>query len=971
LFIFNSEKMTDQRVEIDVSYTTNKNMDFNILYTNIHSLRNKLDELNFILTEYSELPEAVVICETWLADSMAKFCNIPGYSAVHNCRNDGYAGLSVFVKDGIEYDIKLNKKLDRNQIIMLHFKVQNFTLLSVYRDSAERAPTQFFRCIDRILEKQDKLFVVGDFNIDLFDKTRIVSDYLDLWSSNNFRMLNRIREDDYTYSGPHGISLIDHFITDMTDAVYNIDRIPTALTDHCLFKIGITTNEETEKSEENEEFFEKTDFRAVNKSIEEDMISQNVIDFSTFLAIFLQIIKKCTHLSRKAKTTKKDNPWMCTEIKVAISWRDFWYKRHKQFPNSEFIKNRLKNSKNFVTKVVRGCKNRYYSSLIANNLRDSRKTWGVLNFLMFNKDRNKKPIVKEIQDTLQSGATTSNTLEICNIFNSFFTGIAEHLRGELFRKHNFKTRIRTMTTWVSSTILEIPTDFHEINNIIRGLKNNSASGIDLVCVRLLKYCKTNLAPFLVEIINHHVNNGIFPAELKVARTVPIYKSGVKKLPANYRPISVLSNFAKIFEKIIYSRLVSFYERVGFINENQFGFVKKSSTVAAALNFVTAIRDSMNRRLLASAIFIDISKAFDCVDHEILLDKLYKSGVRGKFHKLLKSYLSDRQQVVKIDKTMSQREFIRYGIPQGSVLGPLLFSVFVNDIFELKLRGKLQLYADDAVLTYSHKNPLNLYIDMQHDLNLVSDWFYNNCLTVNGSKSKFIIFKDCRKVLDTESRLFINGEEIERVDHIRYLGLMVDSQLNWDVHVNYVKNKIASFAGVLHRIKYMIPIQSRLNIFYAHVYSHVLYMNVVWTTACQFRMDTISRLVNKGIRAVFYEDYKNDSTHTIDLFNKHKILTVKNLAKYETVSMVYKIKHNLIKHDITLETNEGAHNYELRNNRDFRLEKIWNNYGRFSISHHGVDLYNKLPTECKNAHSFNDFRKKVKDYFLTCQTAEGS
>jgi hypothetical protein len=200
--------------------------------------------------------------------------------------------------------------------------------------------------------------------------------------------------------------------------------------------------------------------------------------------------------------------------------------------------------------------------------------------------------------------------------------------------------------------------------------------------------------------------------------------------------------------------------------------------------------------------------------------------------------------------------------------------------------------------------------------------------------------------------------------------MVDSQLNWDVHINHIKNKISSFAGVLHRIKHIIPVKSRLNIFHAHVYSHVLYMNSVWNTTCQFRMDSISRVVNKAIRAVFFEQYKNEATHTIDLFNQNNILTVKNLSKYDTVSMVYKIKNNLIKHDITLETNVGAHNYELRNNRDFRLNKIWNNYGKLSISYYGADLFNKLPTECKEALSLSDFRLKSKRHFLAVQAAEG-
>jgi hypothetical protein len=948
----------------NITFQNDNNLGFNIFYMNIHSLRNKMDSLEILLKMYTKSPDVIVICETWLSSSTAVFYGFDGYVAVHNCRDDGFAGLSIFLKRDIDFEVLLNEKLGRNQLILLDLKTCNFKLFAIYRDSAVVVPTLFFQYMDSILEKYMNCLVVGDINIDLYRDTSTVNECKEIFLSNNFCLLNKVDADSYTYYGPYGASLIDHIYSDMADRVYNINRVPTPISDHVAFFISVS---DVPRDTNPECLVSRTDFGMVSDSISRRFDGCEFLDFYVFLNIFLEIVANCTKQVKRKKRRENQAPWFCFEVLCAISVRDYWYRRHKMYPSCAYLKANLRRSKNCVTRVVRNCKRRYFSDLISRNIGNSSKTWSVLNFLMYNRDIKTRSVIKEIRDVDRSGALVRDEMGICNVFNDYFTSIAGNLESDLLRRNNFRARVATMTHWVASSIATMCTDFSEVNYFVLGMNNSAASGADRISVKLMKQCGSNLISVLVRVFNYHISNGIFPDTLKVARTVPIYKSGDHKLPGNYRPISVLSNFSKIFEKLIYARLSGFYDRMGFINPAQFGFVKDSNTTTAAMNFVTLIREYMNGRQFASAIFIDVSKAFDCVSHEILLEKLYRSGVRGVFYDLLKSYLLGRSQMVNICNSFSQSRGVGYGVPQGSVLGPLLFSVFINDIFELPLRGKLQLYADDAVISYGHRDLAGLYEDMQHDLNLLSEWFYNNRLSVNAGKTKYILFKDPRRVITTDHQIVLGLDQVERVSSIRYLGLIIDDRLSWEEHIIHVKRKIMSFVGVLHKIKHIIPVRSRLQIFHAHIFSHVSYMNVLWNTACQFRMDSLSRLLNKAVRAVFHEEYNNPDVHTVDLYRRHGLLTLKGLSRLETVLMVYKIKHNLIKHSIELTTNQNVHEHNLRNNFNFYLDFHNNNYGKLSIRRHGADAFNKLPADLKNLLSFGSFRAKVRQHIFATQT----
>jgi len=356
----------------------------------------------------------------------------------------------------------------------------------------------------------------------------------------------------------------------------------------------------------------------------------------------------------------------------------------------------------------------------------------------------------------------------------------------------------------------------EVTKILQEMRNEAASGTDLISVPLLKSLADEMSPVLVRAINKCIRNGDFPTSFKTARLVALYKSGDRKLAGNYRPVAILSNLSKIFEKIIYNRIFIFLQNLNFFNDKQFGFLPKSNTSSAALDAVTTIQMSIDDASYTSAVFIDVSKAFDCVDHGILLQKLLMCGVRGNGYWILRDYLFGRTQIMSSEQGTSTAEFMTNGVPQGSSLSSLLFLIYINDIFELPLRGRLQLYADDAVIIYTSKDFQTLQSDMYHDLTLLYEWFYNNLLTFNVSKTKYMIFAPKNKVIPNPQPLIIKGSEVERVKSARYLGLILDEKLLFTEHVSYVKSKISPYLAMLRKTSRFLPDSTKLSVYYSFI-----------------------------------------------------------------------------------------------------------------------------------------------------------
>ena len=356
------------------------------------------------------------------------------------------------------------------------------------------------------------------------------------------------------------------------------------------------------------------------------------------------------------------------------------------------------------------------------------------------------------------------------------------------------------------------TSEQEIQEIILELKKDSAPGYEKITVKDILNLKDVLSTSLTELVNQVLLCGVFPPELKVNKITPIYKAGARDSMNNYRPISVTSVFSKIIEKIIKMRMLSFINKYVLYNEFQYGFLKNSSTLSATVDFINFVSRALDDNNIVVAVFVDFGKAFDVVSFDVLFKKLEKMGFRGIILSLIKTFLENRQQYVTINNVNSGKLSSTCGMPQGSVLGPLLYSIYVYNLHRANLSAQYFSFADDTVLVYTGTSERTLNSDINADLKSYLNWLYSNKLKINIDKTKYIVFKQKNKDVFNMD-LKIKDTLLQQVSEIKYLGLIVDEQLGWYEHINHIKEKIVPMIPVLFKCRNYLTKKTKNNVLY--------------------------------------------------------------------------------------------------------------------------------------------------------------
>jgi len=931
-----------------------------VLNFNVRSFNANGEVFVSSLDSFKIYPDIIVLTETWLCAGNEDLCNIDGYNSFHTVRRNGRGGgVSVFCKSDIRCVKLENFSFGTGTIEVCTVRIDvgssSIYLVAIYRPHSDTV-TNFIEALEKIIQDQllnrAKIVIAGDLNINLLnDSCGDVQNFIYTLQSLNFIPVvtkpTRFQGDGDSQSA----TLLDHIWTNNL-VEYTSGIILYDLTDHCpTFMCFNCFREETSPHEKL-----KIAVRCHNsENVDRFLTALGQVEWSfdrlnldcsvgNFLETVQSLYARCFPVNTKLISNKRLNkPWLTPGILKSIRTKSTYFKMFKAGVIDRQTNSRYRNK---LTSLIRISKRNYYNKKCNDCGNDAKKMWSLINGLL-SKRAGRKVAEKIIVNNIE----VTNEIDIAEEFNKFFASIASELDDSIPRSNY--SPLRSLVGNYPNSFFMSPATPDEVVKIIMNLKSRGKSG-DVAPVFLWKKASHVLAPPIADLINLSFQSGVFPNSLKNSTVTPVYKAGIDTNVSNYRPISVLPTLSKIFEKCMCSRLMSYVEKRNIICPEQFGFQKGKGTVDAVLDFVGRIYRALDDRNHVVSMFVDLRKAFDTVNHAVLLDKLLFYGVRGLPLELIRSYLKDRKQIVKVKSMTSGPRIMNVGLPQGSILGPLMFLLYVNDLPAVSELFSCVMFADDTTLLSADHNYVNLIGRVNCELQKIVEWTNANRLSVNVDKTIAMLYSNRLASIDDDLVPVLNNKPVKFSSSVKFLGVTVDDKLKFSEHASNMCNKLSKVVGILYKLQPYLSEGSLISVYYGLAFPYLIYCNMVWGATFPTHTNSLFLLQKKIVRLITGSDRL---AHTDPLFYRTAILKLSDLHTYLLCVHMFCRVHGNMAAGVT-------HSYNTRN-RDYVVPSLNRlTLTQHSLTHAGPRAWNALPAELKEVGNLHIFKKRLKVYLIS-------
>ena len=945
-----SSQRSSSSMSFDIFNSINLNHHLSFVHYNVQSLLNKLEILHAELFEF----DILAFTETWLSpttlidDLLLQSYNTPERN---DRAGDAHGGVIVYVKEGIRYKRRKDLEIRGIECVWIEVANNNKRILFGLFYRAPNSDANYLSSIeDSISLAVDTgiadIIITGDFNFNYLDlQSRRKIDSL----CTQFSLFQTINQP--THFTEYSSSLIDIILVSNKDNLIlsgvGDPFLNQQMRYHCpIFGILKFSKPKSKSFSRHIWDYNNGDYNLLREkasqmdweSLKDDNIDNYVENLKNAI---IAITTECVP-NRSIKVKPSDPPWLTSALKRHIRKRKRAYKKALR-SNLDRHWNKFKTLRNEAITMIRDSKQKFFKK-IADKLKSdtlsSKDWWATLKTFII-------PNFKSTIPPLEyNGRIYTYETDKSNIFNQYFQGQTVLNDANAYLPD---LPSPSYTTQLNSIIL---TPF-EVESVLQTLKIGKASGPDGISNRILKELSHELSSPYCSLFNQSLRSGIFPSPYKDANVSPVPKKGDLSVVSNYRPISLLNSDAKLFERLVFKHLFNHLQGNNMLSSLQSGFIPGDSTVNQLTYLYHTFCEALDAGKEVRAVFCDISKAFDRVWHAGLVHKLRAAGVTGTLLDWFRNYLSDRRQRVVLPGGSSEWTYIRAGVPQGSILGPLLFLVYINDIVT-DIGSNIRLFADDTSLFIIVSDPASAATCLNSDLEKISRWATTWLVTFNPSKSvAFLISR--RLIRPDHPPLFMQNVQIEEVDSHKHLGLHLSQDCTWHKQIDYIKEKAWFRINVMRKLKFKLDRKSLETIYIAFIRPILEYADVIWDNCSQYEKDELEKIQTEAARIA------TGATKLISLSNLYKEIcweTLQQRRHNHKLILFYKMVNNLAPtylSSLLPQQVSTVSRYNLRNSND--LQTIRTNTSLYYNSFLPSTLreWNKLPTEIRQLPTLNSFK----------------